>query len=208
MKPLTKKQKSILDFIKSHLEENGYAPSFREIGTQFSLKSTATIHQHVHALKQKGYLKIEPRSARAVELEPAMMNLAHALLLPLAGIIAAGEPIEAVETKELIAVPKDLVVDGQQAYVLRVKGESMIEDGILDGDFVVVERNFYPQNGDVVVALLDNTYATLKRFYREANRIRLQPANKAMEPIYVENPAIQGIVRAVIRSFRHAPLLS
>lgn len=122
--------------------------------------------------------------------------------MPLTGLITAGVPIEAVEERETIAVPVDLAPDSANSYVLRVKGSSMIEDGIFDGDYVVVERNPSPKNGDVVVALLDNAYATLKRFYRERDRIRLQPANSTMKPIYCYDPLIQGVVRAVIRSFR------
>ena len=114
--------------------------------------------------------------------------------------ITAGAPIEAVEEKETMAVPADIVAD-ENAYVLKVKGESMIEEGIFSGDYVVVERNHSPRNGDVVVALLNNAYATLKKFYRETNRIRLQPANSTMKPIYCKDVAIQGIVRAIIRKY-------
>jgi len=110
-------------------------------------------------------------------------------------------PIEAIEEHETIAVPADFVADMNNSYVLRVKGESMIEDGILDGDYVIVERNNSPKNGDVVVALLNNAYATLKKFYRETNRIRLQPANSTMKPIYARDPLIQGVVQGVIRKF-------
>ena len=121
--------------------------------------------------------------------------------LPLVGLITAGEPIEAIEDKETIAVPADFVRDTVNSYVLRVKGESMIDEGILSGDYVIVERNPSPKNGDVVVALLNNAYATLKKFYREKARIRLQPANTTMKPIYAKDPLIQGIVRGVIRKF-------
>ena len=139
--------------------------------------------------------------ARSIELVEAETTWASALELPLVGLITAGEPIEAVEQNETIAVPSDFVTDQVNSYVLRVKGESMIEEGILDGDYVIVERNPSPQNGDVVVALLNNAYATLKKFYREAARIRLQPANHTMKPIYAKDPLIQGIVRGVIRKF-------
>ena len=125
-----------------------------------------------------------------------------AIMLPMAGLITAGAPIEAIEQNEAMAVPAQFVVDGANSYVLQVKGRSMIEDGILDGDFVVIERNPSPKNGEVVVALLDNAYATLKRFYREKNQIRLQPANSSMDPIYVQDCIIQGVVRAVIRKFQ------
>ena len=121
--------------------------------------------------------------------------------MPLAGLITAGEPIEAIEDTETIAVPADFVSDKVNSYVLKVKGESMKNDGILSGDYIIVERNPSPTNGDVVVALLDNAYATLKKFYREPNRIRLQPANARMKPIYTKDPLIQGVVKGVIRKF-------
>jgi len=128
------------------------------------------------------------------------MQLSKSIELPLVGLITAGQPIEAVEDHETMAVPADLVPD-ENAFVLKVSGESMIEEGILDGDFVVVERNHSPRNGDVVVALLNNAFATLKKFYRETNRIRLQPANATMKPIYCKDVAIRGVVRAIIRKF-------
>jgi len=198
---LTKRQRQILDFITDFTNSKGYAPSLREIGEHFKLSSVATIHAHLENLKKKGFIKTGFNEARSIELVPSEVNWAQAIELPLAGLITAGEPIEAVETKEAIAVPVDFVMDSANSYVLQVKGESMIEDGILDGDYVIVERNPSPKNGDVVVALLDNAYATLKKFYREAKRIRLQPANAKMKPIYTKDPLIQGIVRGVIRKF-------
>lgn len=198
---LTKRQRQILDFVTSFINSNGYAPSIREIGQEFDLTSPATIHVHLENLKKKGFLKNSFNEARSIELIQINANIAEAIELPLVGLIAAGEPIEAVEEKETITVPADFVKDDANSYVLKVKGESMIEDGILSGDFVIIERNHSPKNGDIVVALLDNAYATLKRFYREANRIRLQPANSAMKPIYTKDPLIQGVVRGVIRKF-------
>lgn len=198
---LTKRQRQILDFITEFTGANGYAPSFREIGDHFNLSSPATIHAHVQALKKKGMLKTSFNEARSIEIIPATVNWTASLELPLVGLITAGEPIEAIEEKEIIAVPSDFVTDSANSYVLRVKGESMIEDGILDGDYVIVERNPSPQDGDIVVALLNNAYATLKKFYREQTRIRLQPANSSMKPIYAADPLIQGVVRGVIRKF-------
>ena len=198
---LTKRQRQILDFITDFTGANGYAPSFREIGEHFNLSSPATIHAHIQSLKQKGFLKSSFNEARSIEIIPTNANWAASLELPLVGLITAGEPIEAIEEKEVIAVPSDFVTDSANSYVLRVKGESMIEDGILDGDYVIVERNPSPKNGDIVVALLNNAYATLKKFYREQTRIRLQPANSNMEPIYSADPLIQGVVKGVIRKF-------
>lgn len=198
---LTKRQREILDYVTEFMNDKGYAPSIREIADNFGLSSPATIHVHLENLKNKGFLKSSFNEARSIELTPSQVNWAQALELPLMGLITAGEPIEAVEQNETIAVPSDFVADEANSYVLKVKGESMIEEGILSGDYVIVERNPSPRNGDVVVALLDNAYATLKKFYREKNRIRLQPANSAMKPFYVQDPLIQGIVKGVIRKF-------
>ncbi len=198
---LTKRQREILDYITSFIDKNGYAPSIREIGDNFGLSSPATIHAHVDNLKKKGFLMTSFNEARSIELVPTQTDWAQAIELPLMGLITAGEPIEAIENKETIGVPADFVADAANSYVLKVKGESMIDEGILSGDFVIVERNPSPRNGDVVVALLNNAYATLKKFYREANRIRLQPANSTMKPIYSKDPLIQGVVRGVIRKF-------
>lgn len=197
---LTKRQSEVLRFIKSFVKDYDYSPSCREIAEGVGLSSPATIHQHLQSLKHKGYLNLSAEMPRGLELTSQVLRLGKTIELPLAGLITAGEPIEAVEDNETMAVPADLVAD-ENAYVLKVKGESMINEGILSGDFVVVERNYSPRNGDVVVALLNNAYATLKKFYRETNRIRLQPANPAMEPIYCKDVAIRGIVRAIIRKF-------
>ncbi|MFA5107434.1 MAG: transcriptional repressor LexA [Patescibacteria group bacterium] len=198
---LTKKQKEILDFVVEFIKVNDFSPSYREIADHLGLSSPATIAEHIRGLEDKGFLKADAGKARS--LEPTRVaRFKKAIELPLAGLITAGAPIEAIEERETITVPAEIVRD-ENSYVLKVKGESMIDDGILDGDFVIVERSFYPRNGDVVVALLDNTYATLKRYYRERDRIRLQPANAKMKPIYAKNPAIQGIVRAIFRTFEH-----
>ncbi len=202
MSSLTKKQAEVLVFIREHIEDHGYAPSYREIGDHFGLSSPATVHTHVQALAEKGEITVgEDGEARSIEVIASLPN-EPAVLLPLLGLITAGAPIEAVEDNETMAIPATFVLDGSNSFVLRVKGRSMIEDGILDGDFVVIERNPSPRNGEVVVALLDNAYATLKRFYRERTRIRLQPANSTMDPIFVKDCIIQGVVRAVIRKFQ------
>jgi repressor LexA len=174
-------------------------PSYRELATAVGASSPATIHKHISLLEKKGY--VVRYSDRTLTLTPKATMSRPAIGLPLRGLITAGQPIEAIETDERLDVPADMVVDEINSYVLRVKGESMIEDGILDGDYVIVERNPSPRNGDIVVALLENTYATLKRFYRETNRIRLQPANSTMQPFYVQDPLIQGVVRAVLRKY-------
>ena len=181
--------------------QTGYAPSLPEIAKEFGLKSVATVHEHLTTLEAKGYIRRNPNQPRGIELTRQSARTGRTILLPLSGFITAGQPIEALETHETFAVPAQFVVDSFNSYVLRVRGESMIEEGIFDGDYVVVERNPSPSNGDVVVALLDNAYATLKKFYREKTRIRLQPANRTMKPIYARHVNIQGIVRAVIRRF-------
>ncbi|HAU66297.1 MAG: LexA repressor [Candidatus Uhrbacteria bacterium GW2011_GWF2_39_13] len=202
MPPLTKKQTEVLEFIREYLNDNSYAPSYREIANHFGLSSPATVHGHIQMLIEKGLIKNgDDGEARSIELVESSV-CGPSIMLPLLGLITAGEPIEAVQDNEAMAVPTDFVLDGANSYVLRVKGCSMIEDGILNGDFVVIERNPSPRNGEVVVALLDNAFATLKRFYREKNRIRLQPANSSMDPIYVQDCIIQGVVRAVIRKFQ------
>lgn len=199
---LTKKQSEVLKIIKDSILEEGFAPSIREIASEMGLSSPATVKEHLEALVNKGYLRKTDDAMRNVEPTDKVWKLGQSMLLPLAGMITAGSPIEAVEdVGETVAVPAELA-SGLDSYVLRVKGDSMVEDGILDGDYVIVERNFYPKNGDVVVALLDNEYATLKRYYREKTRIRLQPANKNYNPIYAKNPAIQGIVKGLIRKFQ------
>lgn len=200
---LTPKQKEVLDFVVQYIHEQGYAPSYREIATGLELASPSTVHAHVQALRARGYLRTGETEASARELQPTekAVRWGKSVLLPLKGVITAGLPIEAVEDREVISVPVELVRDNTKTYVLRVKGESMIEEGILDGDYVVVEQNPTPTNGQVVVALIDQLYVTLKKFYKEKNRVRLQPANKTMQPIYCENPLIQGVVRGLIRSF-------
>lgn len=197
---LTKRQSDTLSFIREFLAKHNYAPSYRDIMRGTGISSPATAYAHVQALRDKGYLKLTDGMMRSVELTEKSNVFTRGIELPLVGAIAAGQPIEAIENKESISVPLELLPN-LNCYVLQVKGESMIEDGILDSDYVIVERNFYPDNGDVVVALLDNENATLKRYYREKTRIRLQPANKAMKPIYTRNPVIQGIVRAVLRRY-------
>lgn len=217
--PLTKRQREILTYIEAFVRRNDYAPSFREIADHFGFSSVATVAEHVDALKRKGYLRARALAARSMEIiEPhphfaesydgarhdgfdaSMAGVVGGLgSVPLLGAIAAGSPIEAVETNLTIDIPRDMT--GPNVFALRVRGDSMVDDGILDGDYVIVEQTAEPRNGDIVVALLDGSTATLKRFYREKNRIRLQPANANYAPIFAYNPTIQGRVRGVIRRF-------
>lgn len=197
---LTKKQARTLAAIREWLADKNYGPTYRDLMRMMNIKSPATTFALVQKLRRKGYLKPNTHESRAIELTEKSNWFVKAVELPLVGAIAAGAPIEAIENKETISVPLELLPN-LNCFVLQVRGESMIEDGILDGDYVIVERNFYPKNGDVVVALLHNENATLKHYYREKTRIRLQPANKHMRPIYTKNPVIQGIVRAVLRRY-------
>lgn len=197
---LTKKQSETLDCIREFIANHKYAPTYRDLMHMMGIKSPATAYAHVQQLRAKGYIRLQGRVMRSVELTEKSNMFAKGVELPLVGTIAAGEPIEAIENKDSVTVPLELLPN-LNCYVLQVKGESMIDDGILDGDYVIIERNFYPNNGDVVVALLDNENATLKKYYRDHDRIRLQPANKTMKPIFVRNPVIQGIVRAVLRRY-------
>ncbi len=200
--PLTPKQKAILDFITSFSEQNDYSPSYREIAEQFGLSSTATIAEHIETLKQKGYLRDDLTGVRALQLQHAddfAPSLIDHLTVPMMGSIAAGLPIEAVRTAETIDIPRDM--SGKKVFALKVKGDSMMDDGILDGDYVIIEACDNPKNGDIVVALLDRDNVTLKRFYREKDHVRLQPANKNYKPIRVKKVVIQGRVKGVIRKF-------
>lgn len=199
MEPLTKRQAEILAYITDYILEHNYAPSYREIGQHFDLSSTATIAEHVESLKQKGYLSHEENLARSIQVNHLEDTKPGFFNIPLLGVIAAGRPIEAIQTNETIDIPRDMM--GHNIYALRVKGESMIEDGILSGDYVIIEQGKAVQNGDIVVALIDRENATLKRFYKEKDRIRLQPANSTMNPIYVKKVDIQGKAKGLIRKF-------
>lgn len=200
---LTKKQSDILRFIVDYLRRHDYSPSYQDIADHFGLGSKATVAQHVQALREKGLLENDG-TIRSVAPTEEAVRWSRAIQLPLAGLITAGQPIEAIEQNDVMAVPAEMVADPANTYMLKVKGDSMIEDGILDGDYVIIQRNPSPRDGDVVVALLQNECATLKKFYREKNRIRLQPANSTMKPFYARDPLIQGIVRGIIRKFQPA----
>ena len=195
---LTKRQKEILDFVENYSQKKGYSPSFEEIRKKLKLASVSTIHFHISKLKQGGYLGKIENQARAISIS----SKEPMIKIPLLGTIAAGQPIEAIENKETIAVPKSLIPSSAEVYALRVVGESMIDENINDGDVVLVRQQETAENGQKVVALIDNHEATLKKFYKERGHIRLQPANKSMEPLIFRNGrdvSIQGIVLDVIR---------
>ncbi|MDX1566725.1 MAG: transcriptional repressor LexA [Longimicrobiales bacterium] len=201
--PLTKRQKEILDHIESFLEEHGYAPSFEEIAEAFGYSSLATVHEHLTNLERKGYIRKAYNESRSIELVPRS-SPGDGSVLPLLGNVAAGVPIEAVQQEETVAVPPDMVRSGRNHYVLRVQGDSMIDEQIRDGDFIVVNSQPVAENGEMVVALVDGESATVKKLYREdGGRIRLQPANPAVEPIVVDASRVdvQGIVVGVVRKY-------
>src|SRR5215217_5464564 len=189
MLPLTKRQREILDYLNEFIQQHGYAPSLEEIGRRFGLSSLATVHKHLTNLQEKGFIKRAWNRSRSVEMVPNKTG-GRALELPLLGYVAAGAPIEAVATNETIAVPEDLI-GKRDSYVLRVKGDSMIDEQIRDGDFVIVEDRRTADDGEMVIALVGGADVTLKKFYRDNGRIRLQPANPAMQPILLDPSLVQ-----------------
>ena len=200
--PLTKRQREILTYLSAYSERNGFAPSFEEIAENFEYNSLATVHEHLTNLERKGYIKRHYNESRAIEILPTEAT-PRAVELPLLGSVAAGMPIEALEHGETFTVPETFIGRGNN-YVLRVRGNSMVDEQIRDGDFVVVNERQRADNGEMVIALVHGTSATVKKYYRERDgRIRLQPANDTMQPIYVhENDVtIQGIVVGVLRRY-------
>ncbi len=199
---LTRRQKQILDFVAQHIAREGYAPTIEEIGAHFGLRSVATVHKHLANLQSKGRIKREWNRSRALELVPSQMEV-RAVELPLLGRVAAGTPIEAIESAETVFVPEDMLGRGE-TYVLQVKGDSMIEEQIRDGDYVIVENRQEARDGEMVIALIDGENVTLKKLYREpGRRVRLQPANARLDPIYVDADRlqVQGVVIGVLRRY-------
>jgi adenine-specific DNA-methyltransferase len=197
---LTKRQKQILDYITKYIKENGYAPSLEEIKKHFRLSSIATVHQHVETLSLKGYLKKIENQPRSIELNEKTKK-SDLVKIPLLGVIAAGEPIEAIEDKETIEVQKNLLSKSGEHFALRVQGNSMLDDGIYDNDTVIIRKQPTVENGETAVALINGNEVTLKKIYREKNGFRLQPANPNLKPIFAKGLTIQGKVISVIRNF-------
>jgi len=205
----TKRQKQILHFITSFQKKKGFAPSLEEIKKHLKLSSVSTIHFHIKKLQDEGFLSKEENSPRSISVYESQQMVK----IPLMGVIAAGQPIEAIRVKETIAIPKTKVMRGGNFYALRVAGNSMIDENINDGDIILVKEQQSAENGQKVVALIDNYEATLKTFYKERNQIRLQPANKEYEPIIIKKGEqeiiIQGLVVDVIReTFKLNALIS
>jgi repressor LexA len=202
MATLTKRQKQLIDYLHDYISEHGYAPTLAEVGQYFGLSSLATVHKHLHNLEQKGFIKRQHNHSRALEVAPSEKHQA-ARPIRLAGTVAAGAPIEAIESDETIAVPDDFI-RRDDTFCLRVKGDSMIDDGIRDGDYIIVEGRDTADNGETVVALIGDE-ATVKKFYRESGgQVRLQPANATMQPILVSegDVAIRGVVVGLMRHYR------
>lgn len=202
---LPRKKRAILDFVKQYVEKQGFAPTLTEIAEHFGVSALSTIHEHMQYLEDMGFIRrdgrhveiVDPRSVDAGEpyVEGASISL------PLVGLITAGAPIEAIEDRTAtLPVPRELVKN-TNSFVLKVKGDSMIESLIADGDFVIIEKRDYARDGDIVVAMLEDGTATLKQYFKEKNYIRLQPANKQYKPLKVKQVVIQGKVTGIIRKF-------
>jgi len=202
---LYKRQRQIVDFIAQYIQKNGYSPTLREIAESIGVSSLATVHEHLQALQRKKVIKRHEGAVRGIELiDRTFMRITDSVDLPLLGFIAAGSPIEPhTDSEASFKVSPEMISGKKRSYVLQVKGKSMIEDHIDDGDYVVIEETQNVTDGDIVVALLDNGLATLKRFYKELTRVRLEPANSSMSPIYATNVQIQGRVVGLIRKFQY-----
>lgn len=197
---VTKRQREILEFIKAFVERNGYAPSLEEIAAKFQLRSVATVHKHLSNLMERGMLR---RGSGSRSLEVLEQPEKGANEIPLLGRVAAGRPIEAVQRNETLAVPPTLLRARRKVFALQVNGDSMLDDGIHDGDYVIVEERHDADNGDTVIALVDDEEATCKTYFREGARIRLQPANTAYKPMVYpeERVRVQGVVVGLLRYY-------
>lgn len=199
------RQKQILDFIRQFIQTNGSAPTLKAIADALGVSSLATVHEHLTTLEEKGLIKRKTGKVRSIELVGEGNNDLVAgtkMTVPILGFIAAGSPIDPyTDPNASMDIPPNFASGKKRVYVLQVRGQSMIEEQIRDGDFVVVEHTDKARNGEIVVALLDNGMATLKRFFKEATRIRLEPANAAMAPIFVKNVRIQGKVVGLVRKY-------
>jgi repressor LexA len=198
-----KRQGQILDYIKQYIQSNGSAPTLRLIADAIGVSSLATVHEHLTTLEKKGLIKRKIGKTRAIEITKAAPGFdVEGMEVPIFGFIAAGSPIEPhTDPNASLSIPPSLVSGKKRVYVLQVRGNSMIEEQIRDGDYVVIEQAEEAKNGDIVVALLDNGMATLKRFFKVATRIRLEPANSKMSPIFVKNVRVQGKVVGLIRRY-------
>jgi len=197
--PVTKRQQEILAFLKEYLDLHGYSPTLEEIADHFSIRSLNGVYKHLKALEQRGFIRRLSKQARSIQLVESTNRRAT---LPLLGRVAAGRPVEAINSPEEIAVP-DTFLTGKNNYVLRVSGDSMVDEHIQDGDYVILEHRQQANNGEIVIALIDGEKATLKKYFREGARIRLQPANSLLEPMVLEESRVQvqGVVVGLMRKY-------
>jgi len=203
--PVTAKQQRVFEFIRRYIESNQEAPTIAEIGRQFQMSSSASVHAILIALEREGLIKRIPNVSRGIQIVEQETTGDETNDIPLLGTVAAGQPIEAILSHDAVSVPKDMQGRGR-TFALRVRGDSMIDENIQDGDIIVVASQKTADNGQVVVALIDGNYATVKKFYREPDFIRLEPANPQFKPIFVKTPEriqIQGVVRGLIRKYDH-----
>ncbi|SFA72526.1 MULTISPECIES: transcriptional repressor LexA [unclassified Bacillus (in: firmicutes)] len=204
MAKVSKRQQDILEFIKGEVKKKGYPPSVREIGEAVGLASSSTVHGHLARLESKGLIRRDPTKPRAIEIleldDAVHIPQARVINVPIVGKVTAGMPITAIENvEEYFPLPERLAPADEQVFMLEIMGESMIEAGILDGDYVIVKQQKTANNGDIVVAMTDEDEATCKRFFKEKDYIRLQPENSTMEPIILRNVSILGKVIGVYR---------
>lgn len=200
---LYKRQRQILDFISQYIQKFGTSPTLQEIADSLGVSSLATVHEHLQTLVKKGVIRRFEGAVRGIEvLDHKIGQMLESVELPILGMIAAGSPIAPMtDPNASLKVASSMISGKKRSYVLQVRGDSMIEEGILDGDFVVIEEKKEARDGEIVVALLDNGLATLKKFFKEATRIRLEPANSSMKPIYAQNVTVQGRVVGLVRRF-------
>ncbi len=200
--PVTSRQRQVYDFISRFIEAHKQPPTIAEIGKQFKMSSSASVHSILSALEREGLIRRIPNVSRGIELVEQDSTI-DSYEIPLLGAVAAGQPIEAILSHDTVAVPRDMIGQGR-TFALRVRGDSMIDENIQDGDTIIISAQQTAQNGQVVVALIDGNYATVKKFYREPDFIRLEPANPQFKPIFIKTPErieIQGVVRGLIRRY-------
>ena len=203
--PVTAKQRRVFEFIRRYIESNHEPPTIAEIGRQFQMSSSASVHAILIALEREGLIKRIPNVIRGIQIVEQETAADESNDIPLLGTVAAGQPIEAILSHDSVSVPKDMQGRGR-TFALRVRGDSMIDENIQDGDIIVVASQKTADNGQVVVSLIDGNYATVKKFYREPDFIRLEPANPQFKPIFIKTPEriqIQGVVRGLIRKYDH-----